>query len=60
MTNIRKGLCWAASMVMVVIAKKYGIFDAQAADTLILVLPIVAVLSLRDKRECNLFHKKEA
>jgi hypothetical protein len=60
MTNIRKGLCWATSMVMVVIAKKYGIFDAQAADTLILVLPIVAVLSLRDKRECNLFHKKEA
>jgi hypothetical protein len=60
MTNIRKGLCWAASMVMVVIAKKYGIFDAQAADTLILVLPIVAVLSQRDKRECNLFHKKEA
>jgi hypothetical protein len=60
MTNIRKGLCWATSMVMVVIAKKYGIFDAQAADTLILVLPIVAVLSQRDKRECNLFHKKEA
>ena len=60
MTNIRKGLCWAAAMLMVAIAKTYGIFDAQAADTLLLVLPIVAVLSLRDKRECNLLRKKEA
>lgn len=60
MKNIQKGLCWAAAMLMVVIAKKYGIFDAQAADTLLLVLPIVAVLSLREKRECNLLRKKEA
>jgi hypothetical protein len=47
-------------MLMVVIAKKYGVFDADAADTLLLVLPIAAVLSLRSKRECNLLRKAEA
>ena len=60
MTNIRQGLCWAAAMLMVAIAKHYGVFDAQAADTLLLVLPIVAVMSLTKKRECNLLRKKEA
>jgi hypothetical protein len=60
MTNIPRGLCWAAAMLMVVIAKKYGVFDADAADTLLLVLPIAAVLSLRSKRECNLLRKAEA
>jgi hypothetical protein len=60
MTNIYRGLCWAAAMMMVVIAKKYGVFDADASDTLLLVLPIVAVLSFRNKRECNLMRKTEA
>lgn len=60
MTHIQKGLCWAASMLMVVLAKQYGVFDAQAADTLLLVLPIVAVMSLRNQRTCSLLSKKEA
>lgn len=60
MKNIQKGLCWAAAMLMVAIARIYGVFDAQAADTLLLVLPIVAVLSLREKRECSLLRKKAA
>lgn len=60
MKNIQKGLCWAAAMLMVAIAKQYGVFDAKAADTLLLVLPILAFTSLRNKRECNLLRKKEA
>lgn len=60
MKNIQKGLCWAAAMLMVAMARTYGVFDAQAADTLLLVMPIVAVLSFRDKRECNVLRKKEA
>jgi hypothetical protein len=47
-------------MLMVVIAKKYGVFDADAADTVLLALPIVAVLSFSNKRECNLLRKTEA
>lgn len=60
MTNIHKGLCWATAMLLVVIAKKYGVANADAADTLLLVLPIVAVLSLRPGRECRLVRKNEA
>lgn len=60
MTPIQRSLCWAASMLMVVLAKKYGVFDAQAADTLLLVLPIVAVTSLRNQRTCQLLQKMES
>lgn len=60
MTNIHRGLCWAAALLTVVIAKKYGVFDADAADTVLLVLTIVAVLSLRNKRECSLLRKTDA
>lgn len=60
MTNIHRGLCWAAAMLMVAIAKKYGVFDADAADTVLLVLPIAAILSVRSKRECNLLRKAQA
>ena len=59
MTNIYKGLYWAAAMLLVVIARKYGIFDVEAADTLLLVLPIAAVLSFRNRRECSLLRRKE-
>jgi hypothetical protein len=60
MNSILKGFCWAAAMLLVVTAKKYGVFDAEAADTLMLVLPIVAVLSLRNRRECSLLRQNEA
>ena len=60
MTNIHRGLCWAAAMLMVAIAKKYGVFNAEAADTVLLVLPIAAVLSFRNKCKCNLLRKAEA
>ena len=60
MTNIHKGFCWAAAMLLVVVAKSRGVFDAEASDTLLLVLPIVAVLSLRTGRACKLLRKSEA
>jgi hypothetical protein len=60
MTNIHRGLCWAAAFLLTGIAKKYGVFDAEAADTLLLVLPLAAILSLRNRRECSLLRKKEA
>jgi hypothetical protein len=60
MTNIHRGLCWATAILLTGIAKKYGVFDAEAADTLLLVLPIAAILSLRNRRECSLLRKKEA
>jgi hypothetical protein len=47
-------------MLLIVIARKYGVFDAEAADTLLLVLPILAILSFRNRRECGLRPRKEA
>ena len=60
MTNIHRGLYWAAAILLTGIAKKFEVFDAEAADTLLLVLPIAAILSLRNRRECSLLRKKEA
>lgn len=60
MTNIQRGLCWAAATVLTAMAKKYGVFDADAADTVLLVLPIIAILSFRNGRECSLLRRKEA
>ena len=60
MTNIQRGLCWAAAFLLTAVAKKYGIFEAGTADTLLLVLPVVAVLSFRNRRECSLGRKTEA
>ena len=60
MTNIRRGLCWAAALLLTAIAKHYGVFEPGAADTLLLVLPIVAVLSLGNERECRLRPRNEA
>ena len=59
MTNIQKGISWASAILLTVIAKKFGVFDAEAADTLLLVLPIVAILSLKNGRECRLARRKE-
>jgi hypothetical protein len=58
MTNIHRGLCWAAAIVFTAIARRYGVFDIEAADTLLLVLPLVAILSLRNGRECSMAGKK--
>ena len=60
MTNIRRGLCWAAATLLTGVARRYGVIDAEAADTLLLVLPIVAILSFRYGRECSLPRKREA
>lgn len=52
MTTLRKGLCWAAAFLLTFTARQLGIFETQAADTILLVLPIVAVMSLRNQNSC--------
>jgi hypothetical protein len=60
MTNIHRGICWATAILLTVTAKKYGVFDAEAADTLLLVLPIIAILSFKNGLDCRLPRKKGA
>jgi len=47
-------------MILTATAKTYGVFDPGAADTLLLILPIVAILSLKSGRECHLRSRKQA
>lgn len=58
MNKVMKGACWGVAMLLTATARHYGIFDAQAADTLLLVLPIVAVLSLNGGTQCRLWPRK--
>ena len=61
MTNIYKGLCWATAIFLNAIGNFYGLIDDETAQTLFIVLPIVAVMSLRDGRNCGLVcGRKEA
>ena len=52
MNQIIKALPWAVAMILLAIGKRYGIVDAKAADTMFIVLPILALLSVirRDRR----------
>jgi hypothetical protein len=60
MSNVQRGIFWAAAIALTAFARRSGVFDAQAADTLLLVLPIVAFLSLRGGRNCSLLRRKES
>lgn len=49
MTNIQKGLCWAGAMLFVAAGAWSGIMDRDAAQTILLVMPVLAVTTLRNK-----------
>jgi len=47
MSNIVKALIWAAAILIVALLKSRGLISVESAQTLFIVLPILAVLSLR-------------
>lgn len=49
MNNVTKALCWAGAMFFVAAGAKFGFMDREAAGTVLLVLPILAVTTLRTK-----------
>lgn len=51
MTIIIRAICWAAAILVVAGCGRYGLIDHEAANTLTIVLPIVAWLSL-DQGSC--------
>jgi len=53
MSNIAKGLCWAAAILLVALGNRLGLIGDKTANTLFIVLPIVAVMSLRGGQQCN-------
>lgn len=60
MTNIYKGLCWATAILFLAVGNWMGWIEDSAAQTMFMVIPIIAVLSLRDQIGCRLFARREA
>lgn len=52
MANIVKALIWAAAILIVALLKSRGMIAEDTAKLFIFVLPIFAVLSLRNASTC--------
>jgi hypothetical protein len=53
MNTYSKALCWAASLILMALGNAAGLVDDTMANTLFVVLPIVAVLGLRKRSTCG-------
>lgn len=60
MTSLKSGLCWGGAILLNAAGNYTGLIDDKTAETLFIVLPIVAVFSLG--RGCNgrLWRRNEA
>lgn len=47
MSSIVKGLCWATALILLAIANATGLIADQAANTLFVVIPVLAVITMR-------------
>lgn len=52
MSNIAKGICWAAAILLIALGNRLGLIEDKTARVLFIVLPIVAVLSLTGNWGC--------
>ena len=50
MSAILKSLCWATVMLFIAAGIRFGFMDRSAATTMLFVLPVLAILSLRSGR----------
>ena len=61
MSNIHKGLIWAAAILFNAIGNYLGWIADDTAQTMFIVLPVVAVMTLRDETGCHYWRRsKEA
>ena len=58
MSNISKGLCWAAAILLNAAGNAVDLIADDVAQTLFIFLPIAAILSLNCRRECALRSKE--
>ncbi|HEY7805605.1 MAG TPA: hypothetical protein VIC34_00260 [Croceibacterium sp.] len=52
MTSLKRGLCWGAAIVLNAAGNWFGLIDDKTAETLFIVLPIVAVITMGGGRAC--------
>ena len=60
MSNVTKGLCWAASLIALALANRFGLVADAAANVLFIVLPVVAIMAMRGQISCPLWRGKAA
>lgn len=53
MPNIIKGLIWAAAIILVALVGHAGWIERDVVTTLVLVLPVLAVMTLRGGTRCG-------
>lgn len=58
MAKVAKAMCWAAAILLVAIGNRLGLIGDKTANTLFIVLPIVAVMSLNGGRTCRPLHRE--
>jgi hypothetical protein len=54
MSQIAKGLCWAGSLIILALGNRLGLVDDKIANTLFVILPIMAATTLRSDTRCQL------
>ena len=59
MSTVSKAVCWAIVILAMAVAKSTGVISSASGTTMLIVLPILAVLSLRGRTGCSL-RKREA
>lgn len=52
MPRLLKALCWAAPILLVALANRGALIDDASAQTMFIVLPIIALMALRGETAC--------
>ncbi|WP_338241588.1 hypothetical protein [Aurantiacibacter hainanensis] len=60
MNTIAKGLAWALVIILTALAGQAGLIGGDAARTMLIVLPILAVVTLNRSRTCRLARNDQA
>jgi hypothetical protein len=59
MTSLKSGLCWAAAILLNAVGNWFGLIDDKTAETLFIVLPIVAVITMGAGCGCRPWRRSE-
>ena len=60
MPTVTKAVCWAIVILAMAVAKSMGVISSASGATMLIVLPILAVLSLRGRKGCSLAGASES
>jgi hypothetical protein len=59
MTSLKTGLCWGAAILLNAAGNYFGLIDDKTAETLFIVLPAVAVITMGAGCGCRPWRRGE-